>query len=168
MEDTSREIRDLQQKMWMALSEEERFRRCGEMFAFAKAMVVQRTPKDLSPADQRRFIFRELYGFDLPDGEWLGIVYSGFWDYPFAFITSYEDSTYLFVRGDFDDELDDYPSEYEVFVRNDIDFEKIEKNFRIEESGTSIGKVDMKQIQFDSTHREKINSKIFKQIRNDS
>ncbi len=167
MEDTSREIRALQQKMWMDLPEEERFRRCGEMFALAKAMVVERTPNGLSPADRRKFIFRELYGFDLPDTEWLSIIYSGFWDYPFAFVTRYKDSTYLFVHGYFDDELDDYPSEYEVFVRNDIDFENIEKNFLIEESGTSIGRVDMKDIQFDWTHREKINSKIFKQIHND-
>jgi len=67
MEDTSRDVRDLQQKMWMALSEEERFRRCGEMYSLAKTMVKERTPKDLSPADQRRFIFRELYGFELPE-----------------------------------------------------------------------------------------------------
>lgn len=66
MEDTSREIRDLQQKMWMSLPEEERFRRCGELFALAKAFVQERIPAGTSQEDQRRFIFRELYGFELP------------------------------------------------------------------------------------------------------
>lgn len=67
MEDTSREIRDLQQKMWMSLPEEERFRRCGEMFALAKAFVRERVPAGMLADDERRFIFRELYGFELPE-----------------------------------------------------------------------------------------------------
>lgn len=67
MEDTSREIRDLQQKMWMSLPEEERFRRCGEMFALAKAFIQERAPKECSTEDRRRFIFRELYGLELPE-----------------------------------------------------------------------------------------------------
>jgi len=174
MEDTSREIRDLQQKMWMTLSEEERFRRCGEMFALAKAFAWMRAPASFSPDDKRRFVFRELYGFELPkqddlnDGiqknEWLNIIYSGFWDYPFAFVVRYKDSTYLFRRGHFDDELDDYPSEYEVFVRNDIDIDKLDKNFSVDECGEIVGRVDMRQIRFDPTHREQINANIFKQI----
>lgn len=67
MEDTSREIRDVQQKMWMSLPEEDRFRRCGDMFALAKAFVLERVPAESSPADVRRFVFRELYGFELPE-----------------------------------------------------------------------------------------------------
>jgi len=67
MEDTSYEVRALQQKMWMALPEEERFRRCGEMFALAKAFVEKRTPAGLSVQEKRNFVFREMYGFDLPE-----------------------------------------------------------------------------------------------------
>ena len=66
MEDTSREIRALQQAYWMTLSEEERFRRCGEMFALAKRFVEARVPAGLTEEQKRRFVFRELYGFDLP------------------------------------------------------------------------------------------------------
>ena len=66
MEDTSREIRDLQQNMWMQLSEEERFRRCGSLFSLAKAFAKERVPAGASSDDERRFIFRELYGFELP------------------------------------------------------------------------------------------------------
>ena len=67
MEDTNYEIRAIQQKMWMDLPEEERFRRCGEMFAFAKASAESRAPKGLSNSERRRFVFRELYGFELPE-----------------------------------------------------------------------------------------------------
>jgi hypothetical protein len=55
--------------MWLALPEEERFRRCGEMFALAKAFAESRAPADLSENEKRRFVFRELYGFELPDSE---------------------------------------------------------------------------------------------------
>ena len=67
MEDTSPEIREIQRKMWMSLPEEERFRRTGELFALAKHQAEQRAPKGLSEIERRRFVFRELYGFDLPD-----------------------------------------------------------------------------------------------------
>ena len=67
MEDTSFEIMSLQQQMWLSLPEEERLRRCGEMFAFAKAAVESRTPPGLSEQEKRRFVFRELYGFELPE-----------------------------------------------------------------------------------------------------
>lgn len=66
MEDTSSEIKALQQQMWLALPEEERLRRCGEMFAFAKIAAESRVPAGLSEAERRLFVFRELYGFDLP------------------------------------------------------------------------------------------------------
>jgi len=101
------------------------------------------------------------------DEEWLNIVYSGFWDYPFAFVVRFKMSTYLFVRGDFDEEVHDYPSEFEVFVTNDIDIDKLEKNFPIEESGEAIGRVDRKEIEFDPTHRERIDSRVFRRIHNE-
>ena len=67
MEDTNYKIRAIQQKMWMDLPEEERFRRCGEMFALVKASAEKRAPAGLSVQDKRNFVFRELYGFDLPE-----------------------------------------------------------------------------------------------------
>ena len=67
MEDTRREIRAIQQSMWMSLSIEERLRRVGDLFSLAKAFAEKRAPKHLSENDRRRFVFRELYGFDLPE-----------------------------------------------------------------------------------------------------
>ena len=37
------------------------------MFAFAKASAEARAPEKLSFDEKRRFVFRELYGFDLPE-----------------------------------------------------------------------------------------------------
>src|SRR5688500_17365071 len=177
MEDTNFEIRAIQQRLWMELPEEERFRRCGEMFTLAKVFAWQRAPIELSPEDKRRFVFREMYGFELPDrrdendgidrNKWLNIIYSGFWDYPFAFVVRYKNATYLFHRGDFDDEVDDYPSEYRIFLSNDIDIEKIESNFRIRDGGDLVGTIDMREIEFDPTHREQIYSRLFRKILNE-
>lgn len=50
----------------MQLSEEERFRRCGSLFSLAKAFVKERVPPGLSLEEEHRFVFRELYGFELP------------------------------------------------------------------------------------------------------
>lgn len=66
MEDTSHEIRDIQQKIRMSLTEEERFRRCGELFDLVRAFVLERTPAGLSQEEQRSYIFREQYGYELP------------------------------------------------------------------------------------------------------
>ena len=67
MEDTSREMRALQQAYWMTLSEEERFRRCGEMFELAREFVETRAPIGITEDEKKRFVFKELYGFDMPD-----------------------------------------------------------------------------------------------------
>jgi len=65
MEDTSEEVRAIQQRIWMSLPEEERFRKCGEMFEVARAFAMSRAPAGLSREKLSRFVFRELYGFDI-------------------------------------------------------------------------------------------------------
>ncbi|MBX3280877.1 MAG: hypothetical protein KF756_00215 [Acidobacteria bacterium] len=66
VEDTSREIRAIQQKIWMSFPEAERFRKCGEMFELAKAFAESRAPVGLSDDEKRRFVIREMYGLELP------------------------------------------------------------------------------------------------------
>lgn len=66
MEDTTREVRAVQQRIWMSLPEEERFRKCGEMFELAKAFAIKRAPKNLNEKDMVRFVVREFYGLQLP------------------------------------------------------------------------------------------------------
>jgi len=55
--------------MWMTLSIEERLQRVGNLFSFAKALVEKRAPESFAAEERRRFVFRELYGFDLPEIE---------------------------------------------------------------------------------------------------
>lgn len=69
MEDTSSEIRAIQQRMWMSLSVEERLRRVGDLYALAKAFAESRAPSEFSAEEKQRFVFRELYGFSLPDNK---------------------------------------------------------------------------------------------------
>jgi hypothetical protein len=66
MEDTDRKMRAMQQAFWMSLSEEERLRRCGRLFSTAKRFAEQRAPDHLSAEDKKRFVFKELYGFERP------------------------------------------------------------------------------------------------------
>ena len=67
MEDTDREMRARQQAYWMKLPEEERLRRCGELFALAKRCAGNRAPAGLSNEDKGRFVIRELYGAEFAD-----------------------------------------------------------------------------------------------------
>ena len=55
-------MRARQQASWMALPEEERFRRCGELFALAKRSAEERAPAGLSEEAKKRFVITELYG----------------------------------------------------------------------------------------------------------
>lgn len=59
-------MRALQQAYWMSISEEERLRRCGGLFAMAKQFIEARAPRGLSEAEKKRFVFKELYGFEMP------------------------------------------------------------------------------------------------------
>jgi hypothetical protein len=42
------------------------------------------------------------------------IYYSGFWDVPYALLTVFDDKLYYFQRRYFDDELGDYPPNWQV------------------------------------------------------
>lgn len=67
MEDTSFEIRALQHAYWMKLPEEERLRRCGELFALAKLSAEERAPAGLTDEEKRRFVIRELHGAEFAE-----------------------------------------------------------------------------------------------------
>jgi len=67
MEDTSEEVSALQHAYWMSLSEEERYRRCGRMFQTMKRFVEARAPQGLGQEEKKRFVFKELYGFEMPE-----------------------------------------------------------------------------------------------------
>jgi len=67
VEDTTREIRELVYRTVMARTEEERFLMCADMFETAKHFAGARLPSDLSEHECKRAVFKEIYGFELPD-----------------------------------------------------------------------------------------------------
>jgi len=94
------------------------------------------------------------------------ILYSGFYDAPLAFVTTYENSQYLFWRGFFDEELDDYPNEYEVFILPNLSEKEIKESWPLLPTKTVafIGKISMNKVMFDPTRRESINISTFERL----
>ena len=67
MEDTTPEIKTVYRQMIMSRTEAERFIMCAEMFETARELAIAAMPKNLSEADQKRYIYQRLYGEPLPD-----------------------------------------------------------------------------------------------------
>ena len=65
MTDTAPEIERIMRDKLMARSGEERFLRGAEMFESACEMVKASLPRGLSEADERRQLFKRLYGKEL-------------------------------------------------------------------------------------------------------
>jgi hypothetical protein len=91
------------------------------------------------------------------------ILYSGFYDAPVAFVTSLENTQYLFWRGFFDEQLDDYPNEYKVFVLPNLSEEQINESWISlpEKAIAYVGRVSMSRVAFDPTRREAIDTGTF-------
>lgn len=105
------------------------------------------------------------------------IYYSGFWDVPYALLTVFDDKLYYFQRGYFDEELDDYPPNYQVYLVENM---KLEESFEPSEppfefvklrdvqllvENKVIGEIPTKDVIFDETKRKFINTIAFKMIR---
>ncbi len=93
------------------------------------------------------------------------ILYSGFYDFPLAFTARWEENLYVFVR-DFDDDLDEYEDQYRVFLLPSLTDEEIQSSWlRIENRAIeSFGKVAVKDVRFDSTHRKEIDSTVLQAL----
>lgn len=93
------------------------------------------------------------------------ILYSGFYDFPLAFVASHENTQYLFWRV-FDDDLDDFPDEYDVFILPNLSQKEIQASWSIlpEKATTYVGKIPIKQITFDPTNRLSIDTATFDRI----
>ncbi|HMU34419.1 MAG TPA: hypothetical protein PKC89_11190 [Pyrinomonadaceae bacterium] len=75
MEDTNRKVRAVQQRIWMSFSESERFRKGAELFDLARKAIVSRAPNGLSEDELKRFVFEEMYGFEMPKAGGLDITH---------------------------------------------------------------------------------------------
>lgn len=65
MTDTAPEIERIMRDKLMARSGEERFVMGAQMFESAREMVKASLPRGLSEADERRQLFKRLYGKEL-------------------------------------------------------------------------------------------------------
>jgi hypothetical protein len=93
------------------------------------------------------------------------ISYSGFYDAPLAFVACHNDKQYLFWRV-FDDTLDEYPDEYEVFVLPDLSEREIGESWSTlpEKAKAYVGKLNLNQIIFDPTRRRSIQTNILERL----
>jgi len=93
-------------------------------------------------------------------------IYSGFHDRPLAFVVWYGGAQYLFWRGFFDDELDDYPRSYDIYRLPELSDDAIKATWTSlpEQAISKIGSVPLKAILFDPTNRRWIDSSIFEKL----
>lgn len=65
--DTTREIEELQNELWMKRTVEERAEFMFGMFATARRVVIASLPKNLSEQEFKRQLYFRTYGEPLPD-----------------------------------------------------------------------------------------------------
>ncbi len=83
------------------------------------------------------------------------IKYFGYWDVPRTFVFERDERLYL-LMSEFDDALDEYPDEYQVFLVSGArrlssvsDWTTVEPLLK-----TIVGKVPIAEVHFDSSKRE--------------
>ena len=65
--DTTREMEELQNELWMKRTTQERAKFMFGMFATARRLMIQSLPKDLSERELKKQIYFRTYGEHLPD-----------------------------------------------------------------------------------------------------
>ena len=65
--DTTREIEEMQNELWMKKTPQERARLASAMFAAGKKAVVASLPNGLPEEEMKRQLYFRLYGEQLPD-----------------------------------------------------------------------------------------------------
>src|SRR5262249_18050690 len=86
------------------------------------------------------------------------IKYFSFWDVPRTFAFEQAGKVYV-LTAEFDDGLDEYPDDYEVFVVSGIKLSAV-SDWKVIEPlpKTRIGKVAVAAVQFDESHRKFVDS----------
>jgi hypothetical protein len=67
MTDTTREVEELQNDLWMKRTPQERARFAAAMFAAGRDAVIASLPKNLSHEELKRQLYYRTYGEHLPD-----------------------------------------------------------------------------------------------------
>lgn len=90
-------------------------------------------------------------------------IYSGYYDAPLAFVAWHEGAQYLFWRGFFDEELDDYPRTYQIYELPDLPEDEIQSSWAVlpERATAVLGSVALDAVVFDPTKRQWVDSAVF-------
>jgi len=67
LNDTTKEIEEMQNDLWMKRTPQERARFASAMFAAARQAIISSLPKNLSQIESKKQIFERTYGEPLPD-----------------------------------------------------------------------------------------------------
>lgn len=67
LKDTTREIEEMQNDLWMKRTPQERARFASAMFAAARNVIIASLPKDLSEREFKKQLYYRTYGEHLPD-----------------------------------------------------------------------------------------------------
>ena len=66
LKDTTREIEEMQNELWMKRTPQERARFAAAMFAAARKTIIASLPKNLSERELKKQIYERTYGERLP------------------------------------------------------------------------------------------------------
>jgi hypothetical protein len=94
------------------------------------------------------------------------IKYFSFWDVPRTFAFEYSGKVYL-LTSEFDDALDEYPDDYEVFVVSGIENLSKVSDWKCIEPlpKTSVGRVPVASVRFDESRRKYVDGSFLGAIR---
>lgn len=95
----------------------------------------------------------------------LPINYRGYWDVPRIFFVDYLGLTYLFDCT-FDEDLDDYPDDFEVFLMPPLSEEEMAGSWadHWKKAIRKVGSVPVSAVRFDPTRRKTIGAEVFETL----
>ena len=67
LKDTTREIEEMQNDLWMKKTPQERAKFASAMFAAARRTVIASLPKNLTEKEFKRQLYERTYGETLPE-----------------------------------------------------------------------------------------------------
>ena len=96
---------------------------------------------------------------------WTPINYRGYWDIPRTFVARHRSRTFLFECL-FDQELDDYPDSFQVYLMPDLRDDQLPNDWTTlsAQAKAHLGDVPISRVRFDATRRHGIDSTILDEL----
>ncbi|MHB8633405.1 MAG: hypothetical protein ACYDBQ_05470 [Thermoplasmatota archaeon] len=93
--------------------------------------------------------------------------YAGFYDVPRLILVPWKGRTYL-LQCLFDDALDEYPDNYEVYQMHKADFPAPSGSWEgLTWNANFMGRVPVKSVKFDASHRKELDDDVLRQLHPD-